>query len=103
MGSSSNNNLFLKPSPVLFGKALHGSSTDITDYRETSASIKWKVRSFMAMYLPASCQFVTFFEQHIKHCQRKQRKAQVIWVTLVLQCDNREMILQVGFSQSHSG
>lgn len=59
MDSKTNDNLFLKPTSLMsFEKALHGSSTGITDYRDTSASLKWK--QCHDLYCPASCQFKTF-------------------------------------------
>lgn len=49
MGSRRNDNLFLRPKSLMLSeKALHGSSTAITDYRDTSASLKWKVHSVVA-------------------------------------------------------
>lgn len=103
MGSRITINLFLKPSsPALSGKAFHMSSTDITDYRYHS---KPKMESMHFYGHVSSCILPVqhFFEHHIKHYRRNQIKAQVIWVTLFLQYNNKEMILWAGLSQSNSG
>lgn len=58
MDSRRNDNLLLKPKSLMFSeKALHGSSTAITDYRDTSARLKWRVHTVMAcifLYLASS-------------------------------------------------
>lgn len=58
MDSRRNDNLFLKSKSLMLSeKALHGSSTAITNYRDTSASLKWKVHTATAcifLYLASS-------------------------------------------------
>lgn len=102
MDSRRNDKLFWKPKGLILSeKALHGSSTAITDYRETSASLKWKVHTVLA------CIFLHFASSKLlwtsyKTLAKKPNKS-TGHVTLFLLCDSREMTLWVALSQSHSG